>query len=159
MCNKEWGAITYPHVPSVAMNKYRKAFFKNDADRFNLFIESVKKGETKINASAIFPHDLVKKLYMNRFGTSTQEEKAIEVQWDALPNYMGDSDERIIALCDVSGSMTSPDYLPMSVSIALGIYVAQHNKGVFENAVMTFTDIPKMYYLKGLSLKQKMNGS
>jgi hypothetical protein len=38
MCNKEWSAIDYSKVPSVAMNMYRNAFEKQDRARFNLFI-------------------------------------------------------------------------------------------------------------------------
>lgn len=170
MCNNEWQGITYPHVPSVAMNKYRKAFFKHDADRFSMYIESVKKGETKINASAIFPNDIVKKfLNHRRYGSKSvicgdlcinnlpvAEESAIEAQWNALPDYMEDSTERILPVADVSGSMMSPDMLPMSVSIALSIYIAERNKGPFANALITFTDKPTTFYLKGLSLKEKI---
>src|SRR5690606_7484070 len=113
MCAKRWLKIKYPHVPSVAINKYRKAFYRNDEKRFTKYIDSIQKGKSKINASAIFPHTLVQALY------NGENKKAVEAQWNALPNYMEDSNDRILPICDTSGSMIG---LPMDVSIALGIY-------------------------------------
>ncbi len=55
MSSKEWAKINYEQVPSVAMNKYRKAWYRNDKARFEAYIEAVTKGEAKIKAGAIFP--------------------------------------------------------------------------------------------------------
>jgi hypothetical protein len=146
MCAKAWDTIEYAKVPSVAMNKYRKAFFKNDETRFQLFIEDVHAGKAKINASVLFPHQLYQAV------NEGQNASAIEAQWNALPNYMADSTERIIPVCDVSGSMTG---LPMDVSVSLGIYISERNEGIFKDAFLTFSESPKMQYLKG-SLTERM---
>ena len=53
MCAKNFDAIKYEHVPSKAMSGYMKAFGKRDTDRFGEYLESLEKGETKINAGAI----------------------------------------------------------------------------------------------------------
>lgn len=140
MCAKEWSKIKYEQVPSVAMNKYRKAFSRNDESRFVRYIESVNKGETKINAGAIFPHDIYRSL---RTGG---DEKSINAQWNALPDYLADSNERMIPVCDVSGSMCG---LPIEISVSLGIYLSERNKSVFKDAFITFSGNPKMEYLKG----------
>lgn len=58
MCNKEWDLIKYEHVPSVAMNRYRNTFTKRDSNRFNSFNELVLSGDTTVNASVLFPHEL-----------------------------------------------------------------------------------------------------
>ena len=39
MTKKEWSNIVYRAVPSGAMNKYRKAFYRNDQSRFDEYIE------------------------------------------------------------------------------------------------------------------------
>jgi hypothetical protein len=65
---------------------------------------------------------------------------------------MADSTERIIPVCDVSGSMNG---LPMDVSVSLGIYISERNQGIFKDAFITFSDRPKMNYLKG-SLSERM---
>ena len=146
MCQKDWGGINYSHVPSIAMNKYRKAFFKHDPVRMNAFIEAVHKGEAKINAAVLFPHQLYQAI------NQRHDEKAVEAQWINLPDYMAGSTERIIPVCDVSGSMSG---LPMDVSVSLGIYISERNQGIFKDAFLTFSDAPAMQYLKG-SLAQRM---
>ena len=35
MCSGKWDEINYEHVPSLAMNKYKKAFTEHDSSRFN----------------------------------------------------------------------------------------------------------------------------
>lgn len=140
MCAKEWESISYRAVPSVAMNKYRKAFFRNDADRFNKFISLVNEGKETIKADALFPHQLYQAFQRN------ENQKAVEAQWNSLPNYLQDSTERILPVCDVSGSMTG---LPMDVSVSLGVYISERNQSIFKDAFITFSASPEMQYLKG----------
>lgn len=143
MCRNEWKKINYPHVPSVAMNKYRKAFYRNDEMRFRAYIEAVTSGAEKINASAIFPHTLVRALY------DGGNRQAIQAQWNALPNFMEGSTERLLPVCDVSGSMSYDGGLPMDVSLALGVYISERNEGLFKNAFITFSATPTMHYVQG----------
>lgn len=143
MCANKWREITYPQVPSVAMNKYRKAFFRNDETRFTQFIERVTEGKEKINASAIFPHTLVQAAYAGG------NQDAITAQWNALPNYLEGSNERILPVCDTSGSMGMNGGLPMDVSIALGVYISERNESIFKNAFITFSATPEMHYVTG----------
>jgi len=140
MCAKDWDAITFSHVPSVAMNKYRKAFLRNDESRFNEYISLVLEGKEEIKAGVLFPH-LLYQAY-NR----GEDKKAVEAQWMNLIDFMADSNEKIIPVCDVSGSMTG---LPMDVSVSLGVYISERNKSIFKDAFITFSDRPKMQYLKG----------
>lgn len=146
MCAKDWGHIDYEKVPSIAMNKYRKAFFKHDTERMASFIESVHNGEAKINAGVLFPHLLYQAIDRG------ENASAVEAQWNALPDYMADSTERILPICDVSGSMSG---LPMDVCVSLGIYISERNQGIFKDAFITFSDNPKMEYLQG-SLSERM---
>ena len=149
MCAKEWDAITYPHVPSVAMNKYRKAFLKNDESRFNEYITLVHEGKEEIKAGVLFPHQLYQAYKKG------ENKAAVEAQWINLLDYMADSNERIIPVCDVSGSMTMGNGLPMDVSVSLGLYISERNKSIFKDAFITFSDRPQMQYLKG-SLYERM---
>ena len=146
MCAKQWSQIDYSHVPSIAMNKYRQAFFKNDQERMSQYIEMVKQGVAKINASVIYPYQLFQAF------AKGDEPNAIEAQWYAMPNYMAGSTERILPVCDVSGSMTG---LPMDVSVSLGLYISERNEGIFKDAFITFSDKPEMQYLKG-NVSQRM---
>ena len=148
ICAGKWEAIDYAKVPSVAMNTYRNAFMKHDEARFTAFNQSVLDGNTKVNASVLFPHQLYQAMLQG------QDETAVEAQWQALPNYMEGSSERILPVCDVSGSMMG---LPMDVSIGLGLYIAERNEGIFQNAFLTFSENPTMEFVQGSTLKQKFN--
>jgi hypothetical protein len=56
MCSQNWDEIDFEHVPSVAMKNYRKVFIKREKARFEKYLDDVKKGVAKINASQVFPH-------------------------------------------------------------------------------------------------------
>ena len=153
----EWGLIDYAKVPSYAMHNYGSAFAKHDHERFDAYLKSVKKGEVKINASVLYPYDLVEK-YMNTREAGTyygdcfvarNENAVVEAQWKAMPNYLTKPVNAVV-MADVSGSMRGR---PMATSIGLAIYLAQHNIGAYRNQYMTFTDNPHFVNLReGCSL-------
>ncbi len=98
MCTKQWEAIDYEAVPSVAMARYTKAFGRNDEERFEAYKEGLKSGEAKINADVLFPHDCIR--------TANHGDKDIaNAQFDALPNYMEGTNEQVIVISDTSSSM------------------------------------------------------
>ena len=151
MCNNEWPAINYNHVPSKASHLHRNAFLKHDEDRYREWLTDLSKPETKakVNAGAIFPHDVIRPYFQYSAG----EDKLIEAQWNALPNYCPDSN-KVIAVCDVSGSMTG---LPMEVCVALGMYVAERNNGIFKNGFITFSERPTLQILNGRTLRARVS--
>ena len=141
MSADKWDEVEYPAVPSYAMKNYRKAFGAHDRVRFGEYIASLNKGEVKINASTLFPYDLVHQ-YMTRGHYYGRGGKAIdliiEAQWKALPNYV-EGENNILVMADVSGSMMGR---PMESSIGLATYFAQRNTGDYHGLYMTFTDKP-----------------
>ena len=153
----EWAKIDYAKVPSYAMHNYGSAFAKYDYERFNAYLQSVKKGEVKINASVLYPYDLVEK-YMNtrELGTyygdcfvARNENAVVEAQWKAMPNYLTKPVNAVV-MADVSGSMRGR---PMATSIGLATYFAQHNTGHYHNQYLTFTSEPSFINLReGASL-------
>ncbi len=147
MCSKKWSEIDYKTVPSVAINKYNKAWYRNDYDRFTDYINDVKNGKTKINASVIFPHDIIKNV-INMYGGYAQKLNDAQIaQWNNLPNYLGNENNSILPVCDVSGSMFTG--LPIAISVGLGLYISERNTGDFKDAFITFSEEPKLKYLKG----------
>ena len=156
MSAKEWNKINYSGVPSYAMKNYRNAFCRHDAERFGEFINSVKKGEKKINASTLFPYDIIHQ-YTNSQGWSfsaNNYDEVLEQQWKALPDYVKD-DSEVLVMADTSGSMYGR---PMETSVGLAIYFAQRNKGMYHNTFMTFSSEPQYFYIdEGLSLQSNIN--
>ena len=144
MSKQEWDAIQYAAVPSYAMKNYRKAFTKHDPEGFTAYKSSLVKGETKVNASTLFPYDLVDQyIHQPRY----KMDEIIEAQWKALPNYVS-GENNIIVMADVSGSMSWNGGRPMATSVGLATYFAQHNKGFYKNLYMTFTDKPHFIHLR-----------
>ena len=145
MCAREWDGIVYPHVPSVAAGRYQKAFLKHDPKGYADYKAKLVTGEAKINASVSYPYDVIRSL------THGDREVAI-AQWKALPNYLEGSDENIMPVVDVSGSMgsvASGSVTALDVAISLGLYVSERMGGVFKDQFITFSGAPAMLHLKG----------
>lgn len=136
MSRRAWNELDYEKIPSLAMHKYRKSFYKNDLDRYTSYLNSLVKEEAVVNAATLYPYDIIEKFMYTR--CSVQEKQLFEAQWKALPNYVGEGVNAVV-MADVSGSMSGR---PMATSIGLAIYFAERNKGAFSNMYMTFTDKP-----------------
>jgi len=149
MCKNQWDKIEFSHVPSVAHNRYRNAFVKHARELYAKYLSAVKSGEAKINASAIFPHDIVHRVLP--YGVDRQAIESADLQWKALPDYVPDG-KSFIPVCDVSGSMTGQ---PMEVSVALGIYLSERNKGAFKDLFFTFSGRPKLVKVVGGNIREK----
>lgn len=144
MSAQEWDKINYSQVPAYAIKNYGSAFAKHDYERWNQYLKDLQKGTTKVNASTLYPYDLVHQ-YMNRYyGDSYGPNTLTEAQWKALPNYVSDG-ANVMVMADVSGSMMGR---PMETSIGLAAYFAQHNHGSFEGLFLTFTDIPRYIHVR-----------
>lgn len=163
MCAQEWNNIEYSKVPSVAMSRYRKAFTRHDANRFEKYSEAVISGNETINTGAIYPYDVLKAMY-SEWGTihnptESGVRKNIIAQWKNLPNYMGDSENfRMLPICDTSGSMDvkiSGSTTALQVCIALGLYIAERNVGAFKDYFITFSAKPELQKLVGPTIIDK----
>lgn len=162
MCQKAWDNINFSQVPSVAASRYKTAFYRN-TPKYAEYVEALVKGDdpkVKVNASAIFPHDVLKGRighYNQKF--SATELNLIQKQWDSLPNYIQNGN--VLPLVDVSGSMTCPagrgtSLTCLEVAVSLGLYLADKNTGKFNGTFLTFSGSPELIYLKG-NINQKID--
>ena len=162
MCAKEWEAINFSHVPSVAAARYKKAFNRN-TPKYAEYVQALVKGdkpEVKVNASVAYPYDVLKGR-INNYGVKFDKTELdlIQKQWEALPNYVGDAN--ILPLVDVSGSMTcaagkNTKLSCLEVAVSLGLYLADKNKGKFKDTFLTFSSKPELLHLKG-NINQKID--
>lgn len=153
MCSREWSQIDYSKVPSRASFMYRNAFAKQDEDRYSSFLESVEKGEAKINASTLFPSDIVHE-YLYK---GAQNDKTIDLQWEALPNYMDGESFNGLVVADVSGSMGMLGGKPMAASIGLAMYIAERNTcDLWKNKFLTFSERPELLTILGSSVGRRI---
>lgn len=155
MCAKEWDAINFSHVPSLASARYQKAFGRNAGEAYSAYLRELQKPQeernekVKINAGAVYPYDVVKSVSKGNAAVADE-------QWKALPNYIGDA--KVLPMVDVSGSMNSPvasGLSAMTVAVSLGLYCSDKNTGPFKDMFLTFSANPKFVTVKG-SLSSKM---
>ena len=161
MCAKNWDEINFSHVPSVAHSRYKKAFFRNTQEYAKYVAELTKDPKdrnvnVKINAGAVFPYDVLKGVIGSyRNGYNATELNALQAQWDAMENFIGDAN--VLPLVDVSGSMSCPaggrasqsKTTCLDVAVSLGLYCADKNTGKFKDTFLTFSGSPELLHLKG----------
>jgi hypothetical protein len=162
MCANDWDNINFSHVPGVAAARYKKAFNRH-TPKYAAYVAALVKGEdprVKVNAGAVFPHDVLKgKIRASGVNYNQTELDLMTKQWDALPNYVGDAS--ILPLVDVSGSMETqvPGNVRLScldVAVSLGLYLSDKNQGAFHGTFMTFSGHPELMSLNG-NIVQKIN--
>jgi hypothetical protein len=146
-------SFDYSKQPSKAMYKYRKAFIRNDGERYSLFLDKVTTGEAKLHASTLMPYEIITPFF--RRNVSDEERKAINTTWISLEDF-GDT-ENALAVIDGSGSMYGgADPMPATVALSLGIYFAERNKGAFKNHFITFSENPQLVEIKGEDILDKV---
>lgn len=152
----------YEKQPSKAMFKYRGAFTRNDAERYNNFLNRVSSGEAKLNASTLAPYEIVEPClneYWSRLpfmkDLTEEEKKSLNATWEALPDF--GSEANALAIIDTSGSMyCDAKPLPAAVALSLGIYFAEHNTGAFKNHFIEFSREPELIEIKGETFADKL---
>lgn len=145
MSKKNWSEIKYEAVPSRANLIYNNAFLRNDEARRREYLGKLKKGEAKINAATLFPHDIVHK-YGGRGRNPLNA--TVEALWKALPDTVKGCGNTIV-VADGSGSMTctvdnNSKVTALEVANALAIYFAEHSSGQFKDKYITFSENPQI---------------
>lgn len=148
MCNNEWDSINYEHVPSKANLKYANAFMKHDSERRSQYIEDVKNNKKKINASVVFPSDIVHQYSHGEMWNSSVKayNQDIENMWNNQKVFENFQDTLIVR--DGSGSMTiaapGTNITCLEVADALTLYCCQNNKGMYKDKFITFSSRPSV---------------
>lgn len=154
MSAKQWNEINYEIVPSRANLLYNNAFLRNDESRRRAYLAALEKGETKINAGTLYPHDIVHKYTLTdgwRFRAKDYD-TALEQLWKALPDTVKGCGNTI-CVADGSGSMEvrvgNTNVAALSVANALAIYFAERSSGEFRDKYITFSSRPQLVDLSG----------
>ena len=156
MSAQNWDGIDYQRVPSRANLQYNSAFLRHDEDRRRAFLAAVEKGEAKINASVLFPHDIVHQY--RRAGSGIDSN--LEMLWKNLPDMVQGCGNTIV-VADGSGSMSvnvgGTNVSALEVANALAIYFAERSSGQFKDQYITFSERPQLVDLShGKNLREKL---
>lgn len=154
----------YAKQPSKAMFKYRRAFLRNDEERYNAFMEKVSKGEAKLHTGTLMPYEIVEPyLYTNGLRSnhsfmkaiSEDEKRILNTTWAALEDFT--TDENALAVIDTSGSMfCQSNPMPAAVAMSLGLYFAERSKGAFANHFIEFSRTPQLIEIKGETFADRL---
>lgn len=142
MSSNNWGDIRYEAVPSYANLRYANSFMKHDKERRSAYLCGLAKGETKINAGTLFPHDIV-----NRYRATIWNDPTLEELWKNLPNTVNGECGTLV-VCDGSGSMEcsigNTGTRAIDVAYALSIYFSERMHGEFKDKFITFSSRPQL---------------
>lgn len=149
-------SFDYAKQPSKAMFKYRQAFIRNDADRYQAFLQSVLCGKAELHTGTLMPYEIIAPVAVwNPPVLSQMQKNAMDASWRSLDDFT--DGENAIAVVDGSGSMYSyHNPLPASVALSLGIYFAERNTGAFCNHFITFSERPRLVEIKGRDIVDKV---
>ena len=129
--------FSYEKQPSKALFKYRKAFFRNDEERYSAFISKAVTDPSVMKTGSLTPYDIVNSIIRNRGGMASSERKVLDATWNAM-------------YCSCFATQ------PASVAESLGIYYAERNKGAFANCFITFSANPRLVEIKGDDIFEKV---
>lgn len=167
MSARKWGEIDYEAVPSKANLNYNNAFLTHDTERRRAYLYALSKGETKINASVLYPHEIVHeycekanfKFYAYLHGSSmpVPVDNTLEALWKAQKD-IGVNDTLVV--CDGSGSMDcrigGTSATALEVANALAIYTAERCHGEFKNKFITFSSRPELVTIGAKTLRDNL---
>lgn len=146
-------SFDYAKQPSKAMFKYRKAFYRNDGERYGEFMSKVSRGEAQLHTGTLTPYEIIKPFFRNQ--VSDQEAAAIDATWNAQEDFT--VGENALVVIDGSGSMYGyGEPMPATVALSLGIYFAERNVGSFRNHFITFSEKPQLVEIKGETILEKV---
>lgn len=168
----------YSQQPSQAMLKYKKAFLRNDGERYKSFLnkvveqtEKIARGEeipeeekVKLNTKTLYPYQIVAPFmniqYWNEEPKISEEETlSLEASWKALDRKQFDS--KTIVVRDGSGSMYSGREAdsPINIATSLALLFAEQLSGVYKNSFITFSSVSQLVQIPEScdTLKKKLN--
>jgi hypothetical protein len=151
----EWDKIYFERVCSLSMKKYSNAFRKHCESRFSEFLESVKKGEKKMNVGQLYPSDIAGP-YLGF--SSSEVNETMEVAWEQLltkcRSTLCKSNKKFISVVDTSGSMNGK---PLEVAVSLGLFLSElYPESQFYRKFITFSHNPTLQAVQGETLRDRV---
>lgn len=128
-------SINFEHVPSLAMLKYYNRFKNGEdtAERFADYLESVKKGDAKLNVGVTTVYDIYRKSFEDDFDADLFFDKIEKIEGSWIP------------IVDTSGSMFDGND-SIGKAMAIGHYLAKCST-YCPNRVLSFSDSPELITL------------
>ena len=164
MSENKFNEIEYSKIPSKAGLIYRNAFAKRDAERYKEFINNK---ETKVNACANYPYEMVREVskhlnhyyWQEDYKWTEEERNALQKYWDNQKDYLQGKPCKMMGVIDTSGSMTNSsrnNVAPIDVAISIGMYASERVGGPFKDHFITFASQPQLIKVEGVDFVDKV---
>ena len=153
-------SFDYTQQPSQAMLRYRKAFMRNDQERYQAFLDKVveqskmiAQGEivpdedrVKLNAGTLYPYQIVAPFtdsFQKGNGIPKEIALPLEASWQVLDRGVFDS--KTIVVRDGSGSMYGGGTASaINIANSLALLFAEQLGGAYKNSFITFSRFPQL---------------
>ena len=155
MSANRWDEIEFDKIPSKAGLIYKNAFARRDiiAKKYEAF---AKDKTTKVNATTLYPYEVVAKALQNRNMNET-DRAIVNKYWENLTDYLNGADCSMMCVVDTSGSMNQIGAAaPINVAISLGLYCAERIGGPFKNHYISFSSRPQLIATDGVDFVDKV---
>ena len=146
-------SFDYAKQPSRAMLKYRKAFFRNDGERYGEFLQQVEQGKAALHTGTLYPHDIIRPFFDKV--VTEEERRAINTTWNGQENFAG-AGNALVVLGGAGSMYGGASIRPIEVASSLAIYFAERNTGTFRNHFITFSRNPQLVEIKGKDILDKV---
>ena len=174
MSEGRWDEIEFDKIPSKAGLKYKNAFARHDIERMKknpevkTYADFAKDENTKVNAKALYPYEVVAKAgklmgcdsYWSRgaaVSLDNTDRLMVNKYWENLADYFNGKTFNGLAVVDTSGSMWGTDAsAPINVAISLGLYCAERAKGPFAGHYVSFSSRPQLIETAGVDFCDKV---
>jgi hypothetical protein len=136
MCAKRWAEIEFGSVPSLCMDRQKRAFLNekktggvahpDDASRAacreKLLAHIVDKGVSALKGKQLFPHELVQQVINAKGGTPSLGVSAVlDVQWAAVRNgLLAQVEDRRLELARTAAAVERADALELGAAVCPG---------------------------------------
>lgn len=130
--------VDFSKLPSQASRRYQKLFAKIGGTRYVEYVDGLKSGLTSIKSTTLTPADVLRAV---RHG----DHVVAQEQWKVLPDYMCGSEENILCMPDVSGSMECEVFgsvNALDIGVSLSLYCAERNHGIFKDKILAYSTDP-----------------
>lgn len=153
MSENRWDEIEFDKIPSKAGLIYKNAFARRDIIKAK-FEKFAKDETTKVNASTLYPYEVVEKaLRINQYRPDETDRAMTNKYWANLADYFNGANLNALAVVDTSGSMHGT---PINVAISLGLYCAEKAGGPFANHYISFASRPQLIECEGVDFVDKV---
>lgn len=150
--------IDYSKVPSLALLKYKKAWIRNDEERYRKYLEDVASGKKTIHTDTVTVVNLIKALETCKPYQQLDEDTSatVDLMWANLKKHP----TKYLVCRDGSGSMYCKNgyssVRPIDVADALTLYCAENNSA-YKDLFITFGEDVQVVRLHGEKFSDRVS--